>query len=72
MEPENRWKQMQYSLMKEVNADGIKKLTKKNICVKTTKTNMSRIQRERTAQHILGGPGTVSGAGKGLNEREKD
>ena len=29
MEPENRRKQMQYSLMKEVNANGIKKLTKK-------------------------------------------
>ena len=43
--------------MKEVNADGIKKLTKKNIFVKTTKTNMSSIQRQRTAQHILGDPG---------------
>ena len=64
MEPENRWKQMQYSLMKEVNANGIKKLTKKNIFAKTTKTNMSSIQREHIAHHILGDLGVVSGGGK--------
>ena len=39
MEPESRWKQMQYSLMKEVNADGIKKSTKK-------KTFLLKLQRQ--------------------------
>ena len=41
---------MKYSLMKEVNANGIKK-KKETFFVKTTRTNMSRSQRERIAQH---------------------
>ena len=32
---------------------------------------MSSIQRERTAQHILGDPGAVIGGEKSLNGREK-
>lgn len=35
--------------MKEINANGKKK--KRNVFVETTRTNMSRIQRERIAQH---------------------
>ena len=61
---------MQHSLMKEVNANGIKK-NKKILFLKTTKTSMSIIQRERIEQHILGDPGAVSRGGKKSKRAKK-